>query len=81
MVVEYMTWDWYLNNKVSVDAWAGYEKMTFFSSPMRAAEPMIPETAPGPRATAGQLAPAAIFGSARSPRRQSVCLCVHSKIV
>ena len=60
---------------------AGYEKMTFFSSPMRAAEPMIPEPASGPHAMAGQLAPGAIFGSDRSPRRQPVYLCVHSNIV
>ena len=37
-----------LNNNVTLAAtglWGapGYEKMTFFSSPMRAAEPMIPE--------------------------------------
>ena len=31
--------------------------------------------------TAGQLAPAAILGSNRSPRRQSVWLCVNSKVV
>ena len=55
--------------------------MTFFSSPMRAVEPIITEPAPGPHAMAGQLAPAAIFGSDKSPRRQSVCLCVHYKIV
>ena len=48
---------------------------------MRAAEPLIPEPAPGPHATAGQLALAAIFGSDRSPRRQSVFLCIHSKIL
>ena len=37
---------------------------------------MILEPAPGPHATAGQLALAAIFGS---DRRQSVGLCVHFK--
>ena len=31
--------------------------------------------------TAGQLAPAAILGSNRSPRRQSVWLCVNPKVV
>ena len=55
--------------------------LMYFASPMGAAEPMFPVPAPGQGPAAGQLSPAAIFVSNRSPRRQSVCLCARSKVV